>query len=250
MDKPFLIGKSESQLFGFLSMSGEEKNLMKALQKMRSDLQEYTLDYKYQIGALDTVSQYLKEAKDQYVKFTGFPDLFTRILALEQEYTDFEVRKKALESLVGFQTVLHRTEDELKAIGPVVEKLSGYVEKMEGLLSKMESKKQVLIQVTKRAKEYEERALSVSELREKIKLFDGIDQLRTMRDEAGSQVERIKKISEVYRRFFQALANRREEEERKGIIKVNYNKTIEELSEFKTCPLCGSNLEGDTEHGI
>ena len=144
MEKPFLLDRSETELFRFIVDSGKDSNVTTALKSLTQDRQQLTRDITTTEGKLELVEQQLKQQTENLKDADSKLALYEQVISLGPKIT----RSKELlglknviasqsETLTGLKTNLNSVDGILNGVSPSVEKISNAVKKQDilGILS-------------------------------------------------------------------------------------------------------------------
>lgn len=137
MGYPFLIGKSGSQLFEFLSLSSEDDNLTEVIKEMRTDLNDIKDSIKSKEGGIDALKDIIRVEEDYLKSKEGFETTYDKILGVEskvENYKDLEILHSNLsEKKLKIRKLKDFTNDINKSINNVEPLFKNYEEIMISL---------------------------------------------------------------------------------------------------------------------
>lgn len=247
MEKPFLIGKTESQLFEFISMSGEENTLMDALKKMRTDYQEYSMDLKYNTGSLDTLTQLISDTSERLKEYEGFDSFYTASINLSLEAQDVNEMATALGTYRKAIDV--NTEAKIKQIK--IDKAHASISTIYTLVDKMYQRLAQMEKAHTKATDLEEYLVRLSEvdadLDTQISNID-LTKLQILIDEHTQEESTVQSMISALTSV--EVASKKVDSWKLQV--QDYHKLLEmvdkELADYKTCPLCNSPLDSEHSH--
>ena len=144
MEKPFLLDRSETELFRFIVDSGKDSNVTTALKSLTQDRQQLTRDITTTEGKLELVEQQLKQQTDNLKDADKKLALYEQVIGLGPKITRSkellglrEVITTQTDSLSGLTTSLNSVNGILLGISPSIEKITNSVKKQDilGILS-------------------------------------------------------------------------------------------------------------------
>lgn len=169
MEKPFLLDRTETELFRFIVDSGKDSNVTVALKSLTQDRQQLTRDITTTEGRLEQVEHQLKTQEEVLKDSEAKLSLFQSVIDLGPRIT----RVKELTALKG--TILSQREEYLKydsflAIrNQILNSISASVEKIGNATKKQELLGLIIRDTTKAS---EEKAALTTKL-ENISKVDG-----------------------------------------------------------------------------
>jgi exonuclease SbcC len=244
MDFPFLVGKTAYQLFDFISRS-EEQELMQELRDRSTE--EYkvlkkdidTLESQIDMITKDTTT--IEEEIENLEKFESY-DL-DRLEALLGIYHILSEDIESYEDLCGdtqtYKEEKSLIEKQIKSLDKLfnsIDTLYSFREEIEPLILSLESKLEDKDRASEGIKVLVSKELDV---KNKITAIEGIlEKIKELSGQAESLEDLLGQISFEK----QAVLN---EKKHITLIEEQISEIVEELEEFKVCPLCGGSLEGD-----
>jgi DNA repair ATPase RecN len=190
MEKPFLLDRSETELFRFIVDSGKDSNVTVALKSLTQDRQQLTRDITTTEGRLEQVDTQLKREEENLVGSEAKLSLFQSVIDLGPRIT----RSKELTALR--EAIMSQREDYLK-LGSWLKTYTGVLDKIspsiEGIVNA--TKKQELLNlIASDIKKTEEARASLLPLLDKYVTVDT--------DKLASDVDQYNKISQVKEEHF------------------------------------------------
>ena len=87
-EMPFLMGKTPSQLFEFLSLSSEEDSLSTVLRDMKSDMKDISGEIKTTQGGIDVLNSQVTTENDYITSKNGYLPIYKRILEIDGQVSE------------------------------------------------------------------------------------------------------------------------------------------------------------------
>lgn len=247
LDKPFLIDKTPYQLFEFIANSKEQEQVDKLKQQTEVELKGIKRHVEDNHLLIDNYKKEIPELTKEselYDKLSKYnPVTLKSAETLATETQDGLILYDSLNEDIAYYN------EELEKINSIISKLEPMLEEIKSHNSLRESLIALFTQM-----EVKERL--VDELR--VRTFDNnvefyeeqAEKLNNSILQYNEQVNSAKSIKDLFIKY-----NSKNSEY--DSLKIKYNNTIkeldkytEELSQFKTCPLCGLSLETGGEHGL
>lgn len=138
MEKPFLLDRSETELFRFIVDSGKDSNVTVALKSLTQDRQQLTRDITTTEGRLEQVEAQLKREEENLVGSEAKLSLFQSVIDLGPRIT----RSKELTALR--EAILSQREDylnlgsSLKTYNSLIERITPSLENITNATKKQE----------------------------------------------------------------------------------------------------------------
>ena len=257
MEKPFLLDRSETELFRFIVDSGKDSNVTVALKSLTQDRQQLTRDITTTEGRLEQVDTQLKREEENLVGSEAKLSLFQSVIDLGPRIT----RSKELTALR--EAIMSQREDYfnlgswLKTYTGVLDKISPSIEGIANATKKQE----LLNLIASDIKKTEEARASLLPLLDKYVTVDT--------DKLASDVDQYNKISQVKEEHF-SIDKELESLKKQQFPEFNldFNDKItrcgalrelignivtlgelevsqKEINELGVCPMCGKPLHVD-----
>ncbi len=239
MDKPFLMDKTASHLFEFLSLSSEEDNLTKIVKVMKTDLNTIDKDISELKGNIDSYKRMLGEERAYIDSLEGFKDSYDALLNLEPEvkkYQRVEILAQSCVSILDKLSVLNEKKsdiaDVLAGIGDLDEvnrdvldykDLSNLVDSLQDTNAKLEEFNKLRDEI---------RDLTVCGF-DPGDFNTKIDDINSIETEIAELKEFIDEVTNIDKDIDKAVSNR-------GKLQSSLTSIEEELGEYDSCPLCGN----------
>lgn len=238
---PFLMDKSPSQLFEFLSLSSEDDNLTLVIKKMRSDLNDINSSITKYEGQIDSYKVMIAEANDFLNTMDGFDSLYSQIISLDTDVQEFEKLDKSVDSLVTLAREIKKDTDELTSLSSLLTKTEFDMKKGQLLCNRLRSLDAQITSLQEQDKEIKKLQIDLDTVDKKIsslnlsKIEQDVNDYvskKTMFDNLNTEVESLVSLVRDIQKDQQELNKLQE----------MYEDVKRELSQYKTCPLCGSDI--------
>ena len=269
MEKPFLLDRSETELFRFIVDSGKDSNVTLALKSITQDRQQITRDITTTEGRLEQVGLTLKQQEENLKDSESRLALFQRVIDLGPRIT----RTKELSALKS--AIMAQTEDYRSLTSKLLVETSAInlttepVEKINNLLKKQEVINILVSSITKatETKEVLETKLG------KVSLVDGskllslvdsynkvstvtstinqqvreLDQLKSkkypeLKIDFSASIERLNTLSDLLRSINLYQGQIDQANSSLDVIKLELENTQKEIDSIGVCPMCGKPL--------
>lgn len=192
MEKPFLLDRSETELFRFIVDSGKDSNVTLALKTLTQDRQQLTRDITTTEGRLEQVESMLKQQEenlkgsdDKLSLYTSVIDIGPRITRSKELKALREALNSQIEGISSLKEESNKTEAILSVVDPSITNVNNLVKKQEvlGLLSSS---------ITKATEEKKE----LSKKKKKLDKIDGTN-LQTYVDSYRDVNDLVSSINEI-----------------------------------------------------
>ena len=267
MEKPFLLDRSETDLFRFIVDSGKDSNITLALKTLTQDRQQISKDINIIQGKLQQVEDEVKlqesNLKDSDVKL----GLFQSVLDLGPRIT----RSKELTSLRGSLSsqyeglsILNKKDKELEAILNKVGSSSDIVSnnlkkinlldviyssytKSKGEIDKLNTYLKGLGSVSedklvKLYKEYNLMEELLIKYRESKVLASKIKEIPDIKTDVNDSVVKLKEVSDLILNINKLYNEVKDYETTLTNLGLELNTLSEEINKLGVCPMCGKPL--------
>ena len=238
---PFLLDKTGSQLFEFLSFSEEGYNVI--AKNMKKDLQELVKDREEVVLETDILLEQIESTKERYESLKVLDPCREVLDKIRKPLIKYNIVKDCcleIERLTKVITGLSCERDkqreayiETRDFPKLVGEISG-VETLSSRLGEIEELQKGIREFSEEIERFREKLLKYSVLG-KLEGFDRkVEVYRKYIEgltEAVAQIESVEEDLSTGREVLEFMYK-----EREGV--------LAELGEFKVCPLCGSSLEG------
>ncbi len=269
MEKPFLLDRSETELFRFIVDSGKDSNVTLALKTITQDRQQITRDITTTEGRLEQVELLLKQQEETLKDSDNKLKLFQSIIDIGPRITrskELKALREALNSQIEGIMVLKdqdtKTGSLLATVGPGIDTVNNLVKKQEVLsilasgITKAKSDEKEL-----KAKKKKLNKIDGTNLQDLVTSYNNVNQLTQTISQVSSEITSLKSINypEVsddfnsnvekyttlgalvsyiyyYNNELSVLNSKREELE-KEIAEVT-----NEINSLGVCPMCGQPL--------
>lgn len=254
MSYPFLLDKTPSQLFEFLSLSAEEENLNKILSTMKQDYRSMTDSLQSLNGAMDVLKENKFKERHRYEKGSGFLSNkeYEWIMSEVERFEKLENIEKKAEDIKSKTEAIEETEKKLMADERVCEEISPLTERIGEIFRKTE-----LIEagINNLRRAIGQEVLIKNDLEKTevwVKEFNK-DNLENVMDILKARKEEIAKREAMLKEFRRSETSVRDIEKKINTSSRELESALDELKEFKVCPVCGSDLsnkEGCVDYGV
>lgn len=240
MKYPFLLDKSSSQLFEFLSLSSEDDNLTKIIKEMNSDLGDIESKIDKKEAKVDTLKDVIDNEEEYLDSKEGFEDIYEEILDLESDYHDYEELEDICKSLDNlnkkfrkFKDIKERSDELMENINPLIKDCEDMLDVYDKLgskikyLNKLIGNKNKMIQRVRKVDSFID-SVDLKSLKENIEEYSNLERKF---EELNNLLTDIGKLKNNRRHWVDKIKKNRNKIEK-------IKKVMEE--EFEVCPLCGS----------
>lgn len=221
MEKPFLLDRSETELFRFIVDSGKDSNVTTALKSLTQDRQQITRDITTTEGKLELVETQLKQQEETLKDADSKLALYEKVIGLGPKITrskELYSLKNTLvaqtESSATLNTSLASVSSLLDSISPSMEKISNATKKQE-LLG-------MLITNTNKASE------GITQLKANLDKYTNVD--KTKLEELGNKYNVVSHLVEVIKQ--QAGELNRLKEIKYPEVNPDMNSNVEKCSQL------------------
>lgn len=272
MEKPFLLDRSETELFRFIVDSGKDSNVTQALKLLTQDRQQLTRDITTTEGRLEQVGVQLKQQEENLKDADTKLSLFQSVIALGPRITrvkELTALKRALnEELEGIKELTNsnnKLNTLLDGIEPSINNINNITKKQE-LLDVISSN---IVKSKKEKEELETKLNSISSIDDE-KLKEQFNKLNSINE----VIEEYNKLNESYSQLKNKVYPELKEDFGSNLDKYNLLRTIqsniidinnqlatykgnllgiesdlkntqEEINTLGVCPMCGKPLHID-----
>lgn len=239
MEYPFLLDKTPSQLFEFLSMSNDNDKLLQIFQTMRSDLRALNSNIDITTGKVDSYKEIVKRGEVEVQNYSGVDDCVDKVLSLDSRVNQLDRLSKLIISIESLQDRLKTLESSLANLKSLRDKTNLV---MQGLPEKVATVKSLDEIITKSDSLSTKVALSETRLnglkQSKERLQNTI--ISIPMDELSNRSKHLVELKDK----ITTINNSRNIllDKRSAILDLRQELTEikNSLAEFKVCPLCGS----------
>ena len=269
MEKPFLLDRSETDLFRFIVDTGKDVNITTALRTITQDRQQISKNITTMDGRIKQVEETLEIQKQNLKDSETKIDLYNKVIDLGPRIT----RSKELTSLKGTLNDLtediSKSKEEKSKIDTVLDSVLPVEDRINTINKKQEVINILVSGITKASKEKEElkkKSDSISKI-DVSKLSGDYETYNKLRD-LSSSIEKINKELDVYKNQkypeftneFNDNVNRYKSisellgsikftnmqlKESKGNLEITIEelkKAEDEVNSYGVCPMCGKPL--------
>lgn len=231
MEYPFLLDKSPSQLYRFISDSGEDEALSVALKNMVKDRQATSVQLTLLEGKLqaekDRVVDLSKKVSDSINDYV----IYCKIINLEPEYMHISNLENIYNQLKEKIKYGKEKQDKLRSLPNIDE---NEVKSIEQLVQE----KNKLIEIKENCAELVRKFSSSKQKLESLVSFD-------VEDFNINEVSQLKQINDSYNNNIQKL---QEYKTKTDQVNSKIEELTIELDKISVCPTCGQAIGGHT-HG-
>lgn len=178
MKYPFLLDKTSSQLFEFLSLSSENDNLTEVVKDMKSDLKDIKKRVREKENSIDTYKSIIRKEEKYLNSKKGFGDLYDNILSLEPKINSYKDIKNRCKNIMEKQNKRYRLDK-------VIDKLSDTVDETTPELNDLENVINYYVDISKQVNKIKDLQKKNSEYKQEIKkyrnILDSVD-LKTLKN--------------------------------------------------------------------
>ena len=185
MEKPFLLDRSETELFRFIVDSGKDNNITSALKSITQDRQQITRDITLTEGKLQALEQDTEKKKLELANSKDKLDVCERVIAIGPKIQRVKEITKLKETFEQDNEQLLKSTKLLENTTSIINKVESPVTKINNIVKKSNLISQLI-------KDYREKSNSIKVLEEKI------SSLSTFKDSNLSKsFEKYKLLSEL-----------------------------------------------------
>ncbi len=269
MEKPFLLDRSETDLFRFIVDSGKDSNVTLALKSLSQDRQQLTRDITMTEGKLEQVEQVLKEqeetlkvSEDRLVLYQNVIDLGPKVSRVKDITNLKNILLEQSQEYNGLKEVSSKTNTLLDLIDPNVDKINNTIKKRDllnlissSITKASEDKAQLELTKERLAKidgtrltELTNKLKAISILyAEHMNIDKELNALRTkvfpeVTPEFNSNVERLSMISGLIDKINEDQTQLSNHKSLLDTICVDLEASQKEINDLGVCPMCGKPL--------
>lgn len=269
MEKPFLLDRSETELFRFIVDSGKDNNITQALKSLTSDRQGISREITMIEGMIAQAESNIKSFEEKLANSDKILELCNRIIQLGPEINRLKALKEAINKFNSLKSSLDTALNELNSdisllnlVEVRTDKLSTNVKKKDIVASILNN---ISIKLSEKSRlENEIKALESigdSRLNEDFSKYKLLKELTTKSMSIRDEIQRLNEfkipdISEEFTNNFNKLTRLcailhlyRSNRSQIEIVETNLNNTKLELEQTQNeinsigiCPTCGQPL--------
>ena len=161
MEKPFLLDRSETELFRFIVDSGKDNNITTALKSITQDRQQITRDITLTEGKLQALEQDTEKKKLELANSKDKLDVCERVIAIGPKIQRVKEIAKLKETFEQDNEQLLKSTKLLENTTSIINKVESPVTKINNIVKKSNLISQLI-------KDYKEKSNSIKVLEEKI----------------------------------------------------------------------------------
>ena len=161
MEKPFLLDRSETELFRFIVDSGKDNNITTALKSITQDRQQITRDITLTEGKLQALEQDTEKKKLELANSKDKLDVCERVIAIGPKIQRVKEIAKLKETFEQDNEQLLKSTKLLENTTSIINKVESPVTKINNIVKKSNLISQLI-------KDYKEKSNSIKALEEKI----------------------------------------------------------------------------------
>ena len=161
MEKPFLLDRSETELFRFIVDSGKDNNITSALKSITQDRQQITRDITLTEGKLQALEQDTEKKKLELANSKDKLDVCERVIAIGPKIQRVKEITKLKETFEQDNEQLLKSTKLLENTTSIINKVESPVTKINNIVKKSNLISQLI-------KDYREKSNSIKVLEEKI----------------------------------------------------------------------------------
>ena len=269
MEKPFLLDRTETELFRFIVDSGKDSNVTLALKAITQDRQQITRDITTTEGKLELIESQIKEQEAKLKGSEAKLSLFQSVIDLGPKITRSKelsvLRTNLINQLVSLKGLREVNDNNTK----LTEKIAPSIEKIGSAVKKQELLGLILNNVTKTNTELDQQ----KEKQAKLSKVDGtalielVDKWKKIKEVSGEHFSIDKELAELkaktypevssdfdnkikdYKTLSEILDNIKSYKSQLESQKLSLETTVEELeasqkeiNDLGVCPMCGKPL--------
>lgn len=271
MEKPFLLDRSETDLFRFIVDSGKDNRTTLALKDMVSDRQTKNAEVIQLEGRIAQLEDDLKTYEEQLATSEYKISVCNRIIELGPKIKQLDLMEKLCNDLESINKELKETESKLEIYNRILGNLNSKMGMLEELTAKTEVYRTILNNITTYKEDLDKHTNKLEKLNDYLKLDYGknierVINMNMLLSSLGSinfQIEGIdnklsvfNKYSEVNKDNIDRVINMNLLISKFEVMKNSYNNieteieankkdldlVKEALGQFKICPLCNRPL--------
>ena len=271
MEKPFLLDRSETDLFRFIVDSGKDNRTTLALKDMVSDRQTKNAEIIQLEGRIAQLEDDLKTYEEQLATSEYKISVCNKIIELGPKIKQLELMEKLCKDLETTGKELKETESKLEIYNRVLGNLNSKMGMLEELTAKTEVYKTILNNITLYKEDLNRHTNKLEKLNNYLKLDYGkniekvinmnillssLGSIRFQIENLDSKLMVFNKYSEVNKDNIDRVINMNLLISKFEVMKNSYNNieteieankkdldlVKEALGQFKICPLCNRPL--------
>ncbi|MFW5799639.1 MAG: hypothetical protein ACOCV8_02390 [Spirochaetota bacterium] len=248
MEYPFLVGKTSYQLFEFISNSKEQELISELQDESAIDLKQLRKDIEYNQAKIDSKTSditVLEESIAKLEKFNNFnidqleaiSDIFELLSTNIQEFKSISDRKAATKN------ELMQVRSNYIILDKQVNQLNTYIDLFDTLYNVLENYSTIHNTISNFKKDLDDINNTINI---KTKKVDTLDNIIT---EIKAFTEQYSIYQELAESLYAIKTQNKTTKDNIYNIEDEIKEINKELGEFKSCPLCGTSLDGGHTHG-
>lgn len=247
LDKPFLVDKSPYQLFDFIAKSKEQEQVDGLKQQTEEELKVVK-----------------RQVEDNYLLIDNYKKELTELIKEDEVYqklakfnpSTIKSAKTLVESVNGAFDRLNSIRDYVIKYGKVLQDTKDSIDNIELLLKEFETYNTLREKVSTTFSKLNSIEDRIEELR--VRTFDNsvefyedkAEKIYNLTLQYKEHFGLIESVKDLINKFDNKSTSHELLQKRYQATVNELNSCIEELSQFKTCPLCGLRLDTGGEHGL
>ena len=242
MKYPFLLDKTPSQLFEFLSLSGEEKNLSEILKEMRTDLKETTAQINRAEGGVDSLKESLRDEEAYLKSKEGFDPVYDTILALGKDVKSVDTLSCIIEDLEYNNAKINAETTVVDTIITTLRSVEPCYDHSHTLFNEINVLSRGILSIKALADRANKEKGNLYKIQSSLSQID-IDSLANQIHTHKHKQDQMNVLSGLIEVLDDIGGRIETEESTQDSIQKDLIEADEALSSFDVCPLCGQSLE-------
>lgn len=269
MEKPFLLDRSETELFRFIVDSGKDNNITQALKSLTSDRQGISREITMIEGMIAQAETNIKSFEEKLENSDKVLEVCNRIIQLGPEINRLKSLKEAITKFISLKSNLDAAQSELNTDVSLLNLVEFRTDKLGTEIKKKDIVTSILNNITAKSAEkarlQEEikalESLEDSRLNEDFNKYKLLDELITKSTSIRGEIQKLNSvkvpdISEEFTNNFNKLARLcailhlyRSNKSQIELVEASLNSTKLELEQTQNeinsigiCPTCGQPL--------
>lgn len=269
MEKPFLLDRSETELFRFIVDSGKDNNVTSALKSITQDRQQLTKDITITEGKIQAIEDTIKRQEEELKNSESKLNVYNKVIELGpkikrvQEVTNLKNKslldgKNLSESLLTkskLDVLLNNVNSRLDLINQhskkinLIDTLSNKINTSQNSISLLSSKLDKIKSfevpdLNNKVEKYKLLSNLITKTRDTSMLIEELNakQFPSLSEDFNINVKKLEELGNIINN----ITNRKEEiktlEDNKKQIEKDLKKINKEIEEIGVCPTCGQQL--------